>query len=248
MFYITRRTALTLGTALLSFALLTGCGVGGSSTPAATAPASHAGHHKKTGKHAKKKARHAYRVTSVASGSLTIKAGHHTYTVSASVPVYFEGSAVSESTWVKPGERVRLLGGAQSPTAVLILPTVQGKVSAITSQSVTVSTASGKSLTLAIPTGLLSTDISMPLQSGQAFVGIALHPSSGQTLIGVASRPSVATATVVSVSGQTVVVSVSGKNSSPLPFLGPHALLSKLKAGRHIKVMLGQNGVPLAAL
>lgn len=243
------RTTMALGTALLSLTILTGCGIGGSSTPSANAPAAtHTGHHHKPHKHPKKHAVRAYRVTTVAATGITVKAGPHTYTVPVTVPVYFEASPVSEATWVKSGERVKLLGGTTSPSAMVLLPSAQGTVSSVSAQSITLSTAAGKSLTLSLPASLLSTDIATPLKTGQALAGLTVKGSSSRTLVGVATRPTVTSATLVSVTGHTVVVALNGKNSAPLPFLGPQRLLGKLTAGRTIKVLLGLNGVALAGI
>ena len=235
--------------AAMAAVLMSACGFTSSTPPAtnSTSPPSgksHAHHRRKTGRGA------AYRVVGVAASSLSLKRGHHAaITVATSVPVYFEGARVSVSGWLHTGERVRVVGTTSSPSLLELLPTAAGTIQQASASSLVITTAKHKSLTLSLPSTYPSgdtVDIGQAVAVG-AHVAVVATRSQPAALLGLADVPTVVHGTLVSKSGSNVVVSVGGKNTPSLPFLGPSQRLTHLAAGQKVTVLESQAGTPLAA-
>lgn len=244
-----RRIGGRVAGAALAAVLMSACGFG-SSAPAAghsSAPPAgktHAHHRRATRRQA------AYRIVGVTASSVTLQRGHRAQvTVSTTVPVYFEGARVSAGGWLRTGERVRVVGATSSPSLLALLPTAIGTVQQASSHTLTITTAKHKSVTVSLPSTYPTGDT---VDVGQAVavgsrVAVLATRTKPAALVGLAGVPTVVHGTLVSKSGSTVVVSVGGKDTAPLPFLGPSTKLAHLTAGKKVAVLETPAGAPLAA-
>lgn len=236
---------------LWTAAVLAGLGVlaggcGAAAAPPAKAPAAAPAHHHGHAAHARRGG--VLRITAVSGSQVSLSHGRHHTTAPTSLAVYFEGARVSAS-WLHAGERVRRVGTAASPTALELLPSVAGTVQQVSSAAITVRTAKGKTVALALPSPVVSANLTWPPAAGTKVALVAgPAPTNGQQPIafGIAAQPSVAHGQFVSRTGSKVVVAINGHDSASIPFLGAAARLAKLKPGQTLTVWDSAAGQPLA--
>lgn len=151
---------------------------------------------------------------------------------------------VSETPWVTVGETVKLSRQGKSVTGLGIVPLAQGKVSAISGQTLT--------LTAGSQTWTLSTGVSLPrlgLTGVTVGTGVMLVGSSAQHVVGLAGIPKVVSLVVVAANSAngTVTVQTTGGKTITVPYQGPLHRLLHLGLGHHVKVSRAPDGQWLSA-
>lgn len=237
---------LLAGASLAALAVLAGgCGLGSASPPAKAPAASPAPKHHRHAIHAHRGG--VLRISAVSSTQVSLSHGRHHAAVSSSLPVYFEGVRVS-AAWLHVGERVHWVGAASAPTALELRASVAGTVQQVSPTLITVRTAKGKAVSLALPTPVAAANLTWPPAVGTKVAILAEPRGSGQDPVaaGIAGQPTVAHGQFVSRSGSQIVVAVNGHDSPALPFLGAPGRLAKLKPGQALTVWESAAGQPLA--
>lgn len=250
----TLKRTLGLSAVVLSGILLAGCGASVAATshhattvsPAAAHGHGHGKSGKGKGKHPTKGSGHSVPavIKTVSTSGIVVAQGTHDITVKSQQSLYVGPYKVSETPWTTAGETVKLSRQGKSITGLAIVPLAEGKVSAISGQTVTVTSGSH--------TWTLSTGMTLPrlgLSGVTIGTGVMLVGSSVQHVVGFAGIPTVISLVVVAANSAngTVTVQTAGGKTITVPYQGPLHRLLHLGLGHHVKVSQAPDGQWLSA-